>query len=53
MAHDIGEKPGKGTYQCIYSQHTVVLDDDSDRLPPCPSKDCIKDNPKTKWIKVG
>ncbi len=34
MAYDIGEKPGKGTYQDAYG-HTVTLDDDSDVLPPC------------------
>ncbi len=31
-----GEKPGKGTYTCKKCGQTVVLDDDSDTLPPCP-----------------
>ena len=31
-----GEKPGKGTYQCVADGQTVVLDDASDTLPPCP-----------------
>jgi hypothetical protein len=36
MLHDIGEKPGKGTYRCTSCRTwTVSLDDDSDRLPPC------------------
>ena len=34
-----GEKPGKGTYKCRNCGTTVTLDDDSDRLPPCPSCD--------------
>jgi len=31
-----GEKPGKGTYYCKKCVQLVVLDDSSDRLPPCP-----------------
>jgi len=34
-----GEKPGKGTYKCRNCGTLVTLDDDSDRLPPCPSCD--------------
>ncbi len=34
MAHSIGEKPGKGTYQDLYG-HKVTLDDSTDALPPC------------------
>lgn len=33
--HDIGEKPGKERYCCTECGWSVVLDDDSDRLPPC------------------
>ena len=34
--YSIGEKPGKGTYQCVScSSWKVTLDDDDDRLPPC------------------
>ena len=32
-----GEKPGKGTYECIMCDQHVVLDQDSDTLPPCPN----------------
>ena len=31
-----GEKPGKGTYNCTKCGKVVVLDDDTDTLPPCP-----------------
>lgn len=31
-----GEKPGKGRYVCTTCGEDVHLDDDSDRLPPCP-----------------
>ena len=31
-----GEKPGKGTYYCKKCGQKVVLDDNSDKLPPCP-----------------
>jgi len=32
-----GEKPGKGTYICNNCGQAVVLDEDTDTLPPCPS----------------
>ena len=31
-----GEKPGKGTYRCRACGQTVILDDTTDTLPPCP-----------------
>ncbi len=31
-----GEKPGKGMYICTKCGQVVVLDDDTDTLPPCP-----------------
>ncbi len=31
-----GEKPGKGVYVCKHCGQKVVLDDNSDKLPPCP-----------------
>ncbi len=31
-----GEKPGAGTYTCTKCGQDVVLDDNSDTLPPCP-----------------
>lgn len=36
MSYRTGEKPGKGTYTCVNCGTTVTLDDDDDRLPPCP-----------------
>lgn len=32
-----GEKPGAGTYTCTQCGQVVVLDDNDDRMPPCPS----------------
>jgi hypothetical protein len=32
--HDVGEKPGIGTYCCTSCNWKVHLDDNSDRLPP-------------------
>jgi DNA-directed RNA polymerase subunit RPC12/RpoP len=34
--YNIGEKPGKGTYCCTKCGEDVKLDDDDDRLTPCP-----------------
>ncbi len=31
-----GEKPGKGTNKCRKCGHRLILDDDTDTLPPCP-----------------
>ncbi|WP_368074081.1 hypothetical protein [Shewanella sp. MEBiC00475] len=31
-----GEKPGKGVYTCTKCGQKVILDDNSDTLPPCP-----------------
>lgn len=31
-----GEKPGKGTYTCTKCGYVIVLDNDTDTLPPCP-----------------
>lgn len=36
MAYQIGEKPGKGIYCCTNCGCKVRLDDNSDKLPPCP-----------------
>jgi len=46
--YDIGEKPGKGTYQDAFG-HRVTLDQDSDALPPCPSCGAGQ---STKWSRV-
>ena len=40
MTYNIGEIPGKGRYCCTRCDWCVVLDDHSDRLPPC--GDCGK-----------
>ncbi|KIL73321.1 zinc ribbon-containing protein [Pseudobacillus badius] len=31
-----GETPGKGDYQCKQCGQVITLDEDKDRLPPCP-----------------
>lgn len=49
MAYDIGEKPGKGTYQ-DGKGHTVTLDDATDTLPPC---GICGAGQNTKWTKVS
>lgn len=36
MSYSTGEKPGKGTYICTNCGQRVVLDDNTDTLPPCP-----------------
>lgn len=34
--YSTGEKPGIGTYKCTSCGQIVRLDDNDDRLPPCP-----------------
>lgn len=34
--YSTGEKPGKGVYKCTKCGLTIVLDDTTDTLPPCP-----------------
>jgi len=36
MKYTTGEIPGKGTYTCTKCGQKVVLDDRTDKLPPCP-----------------
>lgn len=36
IMYTTGQKPGKGTYVCTKCGTIVVLDDDTDTLPPCP-----------------
>ena len=50
MAHDIGEKPGRGTYQCTTCDKWKVMLDDYDRLPPCGS---CGPGQRVKYKKVG
>jgi DNA-directed RNA polymerase subunit RPC12/RpoP len=39
MIFNAGEKPGKGKYKCTKCGQIVVLDDNTDALPPCPKCD--------------
>ena len=36
MTYTTGQKPGKGRYKCTKCGEIIVLDQDSDTLPPCP-----------------
>jgi DNA-directed RNA polymerase subunit RPC12/RpoP len=36
MIFHTGQKPGKGKYKCTKCGQIVVLDDNTDPLPPCP-----------------
>ena len=46
MSYSTGEKPGKCTYVCTFRGQRVVLDDNTDTLPPCPKCN------KTSYTKV-
>ena len=37
MSFKCGEEPGKGIYRCTNCGHIVRLDDNTDKLPPCPN----------------
>jgi hypothetical protein len=50
MSFRIGEKPGKGSYKCIYSNDKVDLKRDNDELPACPNVDCLITH-ETRWKK--
>ncbi|MGI2142802.1 zinc ribbon-containing protein [Shewanella frigidimarina] len=39
------EKPGKGVYTCTKCGQRVILDDNSDILPPCPKCEATKYKP--------
>lgn len=45
-----GEKPGKGKYICAACGQRVILDDDTDRLPPCPTCSGINYNKGVKTM---
>lgn len=32
-----GEKPGIGSYKCIFCKKVLKLDENTDKLPPCPN----------------
>jgi DNA-directed RNA polymerase subunit RPC12/RpoP len=40
-----GENPGRGVYRCTTCGQTVVLDDTTDTLPPCPKYSNTDYNP--------
>ncbi|MBP2030865.1 DNA-directed RNA polymerase subunit RPC12/RpoP [Methanohalophilus levihalophilus] len=46
MIYHTGDTPGKGTYMCTFCKKEVVLENDTDKLPPCPK--CYK----TEYTKV-
>ena len=49
--YDIGEKPGKGTYDCVTCKNwRVTLNDDTDRLPPCGH---CGDGQDVKYVKIS
>lgn len=35
MTYECGEKPGAGRYACTNCDKELVLDDNTDTLPPC------------------
>ena len=37
MVTTTGERPGAGTYICLGCNQIVILDDDTDTMPPCPA----------------
>jgi len=47
MTYETGQKPGKGRYKCVKCGEIIVLDQDTDVLPPCPKCN------GTKWIKLS
>lgn len=39
LMFNTGEKPGKGQYRCQMCGKYITLNDNTDRLPPCPDCD--------------
>lgn len=37
MVYKCGEKPGIGRYVCTKCDYIIRLDDNTDKLPPCPN----------------
>ncbi len=37
MVTTTGERPGADTYICLGCNQIVILDDDTDTMPPCPA----------------
>ncbi|WP_168203976.1 hypothetical protein [Aliikangiella coralliicola] len=51
MIYDIGQKPGKGIYQCTSCARILItLENDGDRLPPC---ETCGSGPGVKYLKIG
>lgn len=50
MTYNIGARPGKGIYRCLGCNWTVVLDEESDRLPPC---DRCGRGQRVRYIRIG
>jgi DNA-directed RNA polymerase subunit RPC12/RpoP len=36
LRYHTGHRPGRGLYLCIFCGMKLILDDNKDRLPPCP-----------------
>ena len=49
VVYECGEKPGKGSYKCRICGKILVLDDETDVLPPCSNPRC---NKKCEFTKV-
>jgi len=47
MTFKCGTKPGKGDYQSVETGEIIHLDQDTDRLPPCPL-----DKKSCNWNKI-
>jgi hypothetical protein len=48
-----GERPGEGTYTCVKCGQKVVLEDDSDTLPPLPQMQGHRVSALAKWRSSG
>jgi hypothetical protein len=47
MTFKCGNKPGKGHYESVETGEIITLDQDTDRLPPCPL-----DKKSCNWKKI-
>ncbi len=52
MTFGIGEQPGKGRYQCVYSNDTVSLKTDGDALRVAPTANCYIAH-ATRWRELS
>lgn len=51
MPFNIGEKPGRGLYQCVFSDDRITLENEKDALPACPNSNCLIAH-ETRWKKI-